>query len=227
VRFGDLIEARIIPVVSSGNNADEDEDGNKIPYMPGIATPACVKGAVAVGLVSNGWDYVDGKCAKTDVADYVPSWSQSSWADSQANVAIFAPGLCILGAGGYKSGTSMAAPHVTAAVADLASAKDADSATMIAMLTQSGPTVTDPNSKIVRHRLDIQAAIDSLLAGSAPVATGTIGGAPSPGGGGPGPGSGSAGGGGGGSFPVLPVILVVGVAIAGYWWYRGRKSQAG
>lgn len=234
VQFGDLVKAGIIPIVASGNDAFR-KDGKKVAdFQPGIGTPACVTGAVAVGNVTNGWNYVDGSCAKqAGLPDQVYPSSQSSPINASANVAIFAPGFCILGAYGYKSGTSMAAPHVTGAVADLASARnDASAISITAAITGSGPLLTDPKSGIVRHRLDVQAAIESLLAGSVPVATSPSNGRtlPSgdtlPGGGGTIPGSGSAGSG-GGSFPVIPVIVIIGAAIAGYWWYRRRKSPAG
>lgn len=225
VRFGDLIKAGITPVVSSGNGAFEDDNGVETQlFQPGIASPACVRGTIPVGLVTNGWNYdADDNCVKEPtLQEQVISYSQSSPSGASANVAIFAPGYCILGADGYKSGTSMAAPHVTAAFADLVSARDADAATITAALTGSGPQVTDVNTKITRHRLDVQAAIDSLLAGSLPVATnqGNDGTVP---GGGTGPGSGSTGGG-GGSLPVVPLVLIVGAALIGYWWYRRRKA---
>jgi subtilisin family serine protease len=150
----------IIPVGSAGNAAFEDDNGNETTiYQTGIGSTGCDPNIISVGSVTNG-SCLDGSF------DQVSRFSQSSEA-----LDILAPGDCILAAGGVKSGTSMAAPHVAGAVAVLASARAASSYELWTALISTGPVITDPNSGIARHRLDVQAAVDYLLGTTAPLPT--------------------------------------------------------
>lgn len=146
--------AGIIPVASAGNFAFyKDFEHPTTDYQSGLGDPACNPSVLSVGAVTNG------TCTDGSI-DQVATFSQSSQA-----LDLLAPGVCILAAGGYKDGTSMAAPHVAGAVAVMASAKPAATAYDIwASLIAVGPVVTDPHSGIARHRLDIPAAVDHLLA---------------------------------------------------------------
>jgi hypothetical protein len=156
--FAEALAAGIIPVVSAGNSAFEDDDGKPtLTWQPGLGSTACNESALSVGAVTNG-GCPDGSF------DVVAPFSQSG-----PGLDVLAPGVCIVAAGGSASGTSMAAPHVSGAVAALANAKPPATATEIwSALTSVGPLITDPNSGVARHRLDIPAAVDYLLGTTVP-----------------------------------------------------------
>ena len=160
--LADVFAQGVIPVVSAGNSAFRDAEGKETDeYQPGMGDPACAKDVLSVGNVTNG------SCGPNDTFDRVSPSSQSS-----EKLQMWAPGSCILAAGGSKSGTSMAAPHVAGAVAVLASARmDAQPAQIKAALVGTGPPIADPNSGVVRNRLDVAAALEHLLTGTAPIAT--------------------------------------------------------
>ncbi len=144
--------AGIIPVGSAGNSAFRDDDDRQtVAFQPGIGSTGCGPNVLSVGSVTNG------SCADGSF-DQVSRFSQSSEA-----LDILAPGDCILAAGGSKSGTSMAAPHVSGAVAVLASARAATAYELWSALISTGPSITDPNSGVTRRRLDIPAAVDYLV----------------------------------------------------------------
>ena len=114
-----------------------------------MSEPACVPDAISVGA--------------TDKADKVADYSNLS-----NSLSLFAPGTDIFSPSpnnGYSSfsGTSAAAPHVTAAFALLKSAKNAvtiDEA--ITALRDTGiPIATDRNA-IKKNRIRVDKALDSL-----------------------------------------------------------------
>jgi subtilisin family serine protease len=151
----------IIPVVSAGNSAFEnDKDEPMDSYQPGLGSPACGEYALSVGAVTNG------SCGPADTYDQVTEFSQAS-----AELDMLAPGKCIRAAGGVMSGTSMAAPQVSGAVAVLASARDASTSEIWNALVRSGPSIPDKNAGLSRNRLDIPAAVQSLLTGAVPETT--------------------------------------------------------
>ena len=154
----EALAAGIIPVVSAGNSAFEDDEGKPtLTWQAGLGSTACNENALSVGAVTNGG------CPDGTV-DVVARFSQSG-----PGLDVLAPGACIVAAGGSASGTSMAAPHVSGAVAVLANAKPPATTTEIwSALTSVGPLVTDPNSGIARHRLDIPAAVDYLVGAAVP-----------------------------------------------------------
>lgn len=91
-----LRSAGIATVIASGNNG----------YCDSICSPACISTAVSVGNTTK-------SDAETSNSNYHPTM-----------LSLFAPGSSIYssipgGGWGYKSGTSMAAPHVTGALAIL------------------------------------------------------------------------------------------------------------
>lgn len=146
--------AGIAVVVASGNSGDKT----------GIAAPACITNAIAVGALYDanlgqlGW----GGCTDTTTAaNKVTCFSQSS-----PQVDLLAPGALINssvldGAAGVKGGTSMAAPHVAAAVALLRSAYPGLSVGGILSRLQSrGINTTDPANGRVTPRIDVLRALD-------------------------------------------------------------------
>ena len=93
--IGDLRSVGIQPVVAAGNFAVS----NGIYQGDGISSPACIAGTIPVGAVALGGQQAP--------------FSQSAPLSSM----IFAPGANIAAAGLVKSGTSMAAPFIAAALA--------------------------------------------------------------------------------------------------------------
>ena len=141
----DQLRAVGIPtIVASGNNG----------YKNGIASPACISSAISVGA--------------TDKSDNVASYSNS--ADI---LDLLAPGSSISstmpgGIIGTKSGTSMAAPHVAGAWADLKSvAPTADVDDILMLLKQTGERIEDwrtgiPNPPRITPRINLVKALKRL-----------------------------------------------------------------
>ncbi len=156
--YDQLRRAGILPVVAAGNDAMASG-----AFVNGIEKPACAPGAVSVGAV-----YV-GDIGRTDFgdcgdqvtkADLIACFSQSG-----PNLGILAPGSRITAAGITESGTSQATPHVAAAVAAIVSkCKGASADNVEKALTSSGPQIVDRRNNITRHRLDVAAAGQALLA---------------------------------------------------------------
>jgi subtilisin family serine protease len=130
----------IATVIASGNES----------FTDGIAGPACVSTAVAVGSTT-----------KQDVI--------STFSDSSPLLDLLAPGEDITSsitgnAFGKKSGTSMAAPHVAGAWAILKQLKPTASvAEVLSALQTSGLGITDPRNGITRSRIRVKPAWDVLL----------------------------------------------------------------
>ena len=132
----------IATVISAGNES----------HRNGVGVPGCISTAISVG--------------STDKDDTVSSFSNNA-----SIVSILAPGGSIestLPGGGYgfKSGTSMAAPHVTGAWAAFKSAPGHGSDSVAAVLTQfqnTGVPITDARTpsptNLVRPRLRLDSAL--------------------------------------------------------------------
>lgn len=135
----------IATVAASGN----DGLGNA------ISSPACLSNVIGVG--------------STNDADTV-----SSFTNSAAFLSVLAPGESIesAGLGGvtrYSSGTSMAAPHVTGAIAAIREAHPTATVGEIEnAILLSGVPVLDGRNGETHPRLDVQAAIDLLIASASP-----------------------------------------------------------
>lgn len=144
-----LRSAGIATVVSSGN------DGS----YTGIASPACITGAVSVGAV---WDTEGWTCDGTPSAvDKVACYSNA------ANIlSLLAPGSAITSSvpgRGYREshGTSFAAPHVAGAWAVLRQmAPQSDGDQILKALQDGGKPVTDYRfGLITKPRIDLAGAI--------------------------------------------------------------------
>ena len=129
----------IATVIASGN------DG----YTDAISAPACISTAISVGA--------------TDKSDVVAYYSNSS-----TMLNLLAPGSEIysstpVGTYGYKSGTSMAAPHVAGAWAVLKSDKPtATVSEILNVLTATGKSVTDSRNTVVKPRIQLAAAVNAI-----------------------------------------------------------------
>lgn len=130
----------ILPIVASGNDAN----------LNGQTSTSMANGAISVGSV--------------DKFDNVAPYSNSS-----PYLTLLAPGSRILSAGFELSGTSMAAPHVAGAVAVLSAAFPNESAEEILVrITNSGVPVYDPRNGITKPRLNLRAALGSLIPPTTP-----------------------------------------------------------
>ena len=128
----------ILSAVASGN------DG----YSGGINAPACIGAAISVGSTT-----------KSDAV--------SSFSDSAGILDVLAPGSSIYssvpGGYGYKSGTSMAAPHVAGALTALRSKVPAATVTQLeAALEGTGVGVRDVRNGLTKPRVDVFAALAAL-----------------------------------------------------------------
>ncbi|KWT93335.1 S8 family serine peptidase [Candidatus Magnetominusculus xianensis] len=135
-----LRSAGAATVIASGNDGDTN----------GISTPGCISTAVSVGA--------------TDSSDSVTYYSNSA-----SFLSLLAPGSSIKSSipnAGYATwgGTSMATPHVTGAWAVLKQARPAASVTeILSALTSTGTSITDYRNNIKKPRLQLDAALNTLL----------------------------------------------------------------
>ncbi|MEA2675129.1 MAG: hypothetical protein QOI92_2321 [Chloroflexota bacterium] len=157
--FATAFSLGIVPVVSSGNDADKGTSA----FTEGISYPACDPYAFSVGATTDGIVTNDPKCDDSTGPDQVVFFSQTA-----PILEMLAPGLCITAAGGSKQGTSMAAPFVAGAAALLASAKpSATGAEIWDALLNTGKPIADSRVlvPITKNRLNIADAERALVAG--------------------------------------------------------------
>lgn len=146
--FRALRTAGTAPVVASGNNN----------WRGAMSLPACQSSAVSVGnttLTRRGADAVYGYA--------------SNGSNSARMLKLLAPGTSICSAVPYNrydctyTGTSMAAPHVAGAFAILRQQKPRASVAVLQQaLARTGRPVKDSRNGLVRARLDVGRAIQSL-----------------------------------------------------------------
>ncbi|BCU08005.1 S8 family serine peptidase [Allochromatium tepidum] len=153
--FSSLRSAGIFIAVASGNES----------YTDGIASPACVPGAVSVGAVydSNVGARTWGKPPNTCTDQVTAADKVTCFSNSASFLSLLAPGALIDAAGLQKGGTSQAAPHVAGAVAALKSlCSPATPDNILSALQAGGKSVTDARNGITKPRIDVAAATRRL-----------------------------------------------------------------
>ncbi|MFN0280098.1 MAG: S8 family serine peptidase [Pyrinomonadaceae bacterium] len=160
-----LRSVNIATVISSGNNG----------YINSMGSPGCISSAVSVGSTDDG--------SLGTVTDRVSDFSNSA-----SFLNLLAPGRWVnssVAASGSNSsfsnylGTSMAAPHVAGAWAILKQrSPGATVSTILNALITTGQPITDFRTGLVKPRIRINSALQSL-GGETPTATPTSGGTPS------------------------------------------------
>ena len=164
--FASLRGAGIVPVVAAGNDAF----GGGF-YQDGVAEPACATGALRVGAE---WDTAfvgtgtfnpstTYACTQTNpTPKTIGCFSQSG---PGALLSVYAPGVQITAAGQTLSGTSQATPHVSGAIADLATlVPTATAADLSTAVTTSATQLNDTRLFPTRQTplLDLTAAANQL-----------------------------------------------------------------
>ncbi len=134
-----LKSAGIATVIASGN------DG----YNNAISYPACISSAISVGSTT-----------KSDAV--------SAFSNSAGFLDVLAPGSSIyapvpLGGHAFKSGTSMAAPHVAGAWALLKqNHSEASVDEILSVLISTGISITDSKNSITKRRIRVDLALAAL-----------------------------------------------------------------
>lgn len=152
--FAQAMAAGVIPVVASGN------DG----VTNALSDPACVPGAVSVGAVYDANFYSIRWSSCTDYSTFADKLL--CFSNSSPDLTLLAPGAEITAAGFTMGGTSMAAPHVSGAVAVIRGTSVLPSASVSAtvqLLTSNGKILSDYRNGFSFPRLDIAATINSIL----------------------------------------------------------------
>jgi subtilisin family serine protease len=139
--INNLRTANIATVISSGNDAMAYGY-----YTNGISFPSCISNAISVG--------------NTTKTNAISSSSQSA-----SILSLLAPGTSINsslpgGTFGLKSGTSMAAPHVTGAIAILRQHDDSLTVSnVLAAFQNTGLPITDSRNSVTKRRISIVPAM--------------------------------------------------------------------
>lgn len=149
----DLRSHNVATVIASGNFAVRrlEPPYDPVPYSDGLAYPACITSAISVGNTTN-----------APAADFVSTSSQSG-----PNLRLLAPGESIRstvpGDLVYKSGTSMAAPHVAGAWATLKEVDPTASVSLVEKaLRDTGRYVHDTRNGLLQPRIHIDRGVSAL-----------------------------------------------------------------
>jgi hypothetical protein len=148
------IDADVVPVASSGNDA----------IATGVSDPACVPGVVSVGAVVDYASSLSVKGAWGGVCDQDPFHSDDipCYSNSGTLLKLLAVGSGVtIGTGSIYTGTSIASPQVSGAVAILRGSGGFPTEPIsrtISRMTANGKPITDPRNGLVRPRLNISAA---------------------------------------------------------------------
>lgn len=174
-----LADAGVLTLAASGNGGCSD----------GVAWPACLSSAVAVGAVYDekiclapgpfgsclpGGDkasWSEGQCTPSGCSDTTEKDRIACYTDSGDKLEVFAPSFAAETAkmGGGKiedfAGTSAAAPYAAGVAALLSQAVPGRAAAALrAALRDTGRPRTDSRNNVTRNRIDAQAALAALRA---------------------------------------------------------------
>jgi putative cell wall-binding protein len=158
--FSTLRSNGIVPVTATGNAAY-----SSFVFHDGVSEPACAPGAVRVGAVYSDHfasgstpDCIDSGPDPDDIACF-------SQTGPGGLISVYAPGVAVAAGGETLSGTSQAAPHVSGAIAALATVvPDASAASLAAAVAASPTSIVDTRVSPSRStpRLDLAAASASI-----------------------------------------------------------------
>jgi uncharacterized repeat protein (TIGR01451 family) len=151
--IGNARDAGILTIAAAGN------DG----FSSGLPMPACTPEAISVGAV---YDADLGSMTYSNCTDDPAQTNQvACFSNSASYLSVLAPGAIITAAGYSFSGTSQAAPHVSALVALLKGAHPGESAPEIeSRLLSTGTPITDPKNSLTHPRIE---AFDAISDGTA------------------------------------------------------------
>lgn len=129
----------------------------------GIAAPACLHNAIAVGAV---YDSAIGAVQWTACGDPAPARDEvACFSQSSPEIDLLAPGVRVVsdsvdGTTATASGTSMATPYVAAAIGLLRSTNPSlTPGAALARLAETGTPVTDAANGLTRPRIDVASAL--------------------------------------------------------------------
>ena len=153
IAIADAVDSGIVVAVAAGNEG----------YLGGVAIPACVPDALAVGATYDA-NYWSGVTWESCTDDSVPVDAICCFSNRGELLDVFAPGGLITApdwGGSYvvSGGTSAATPHVAGAVAVLVDAGVTDPDAIRARLRRTGVQIVDPLTDVQTARIDLVGAV--------------------------------------------------------------------
>lgn len=164
--FQSLRQAGVLVVVAAGNGG----------CTTGVAWPACLSNAMAVGATYDGTffsiGFGKGQCMSGGCSELLVNADDvACYSDSGEKLDVWAPGseaLAARSSGGMQGihGTSASAPYVSGVGALLSQAvPDRTSDALFAAIRNTGKPVTDNRNGITRNRVDALQALQALQGG--------------------------------------------------------------